>query len=547
MRLVKIDIDGYERKYIFEQALRKGVLKNAIVFTIDNDSIVKHISLNNISLGIARWDEQGYVGSYRWESEDELKRMSYLAKHFSISFLADDAIDIEFADSIRKEIFTDLHDPYLRKIINEFCTTDKEDAIIFNTDRYSVEALKKKTKKKAKKKIAKKAILFWSLGIVSALAVLFAVFLIVKNVFIDPEEDLETLQGKINAGVLILPTDFLSSEVPSAYINRKRNLKALLTYDVLPVLGNFKKRLFKALKSKNKKIQLTSVVKMPLDLGMKKDEILDGWIYLEKQEQINNFISHYSSKYNPDKGELASFYSDFYYYNIMPLVYNFSANKSYKFIDSLVENLHINYFLDTFLSELNKNKNSNYATEILFSILQLLQDQQQIIELLLMDWKEDLIPARIKKYPRYFILDNILTRYKEKLNKKKIKNTKQGVHYFYKLQMRILKWMHKKIPGSYRKGDIQFEIARLLWRTGNQNKKKNLMKKALGIWKKLGKVSGGLTKGRKIVIKKMLSFFKKNKKLNKKDQKKINYYLYELHAKKYNKKEARKTKLLWQD
>lgn len=312
------------------------------------------------------------------------------------------------------------------------------------------------------------------------------------------------------------------SGVKDSYIYRKRHYEDLIVKEVFPTLSSIDKpfeqilqeapRALDKYNERNEIIQKYrkwtegEVVENRPNVRIFKESTRDGRTPLEfpkssretyfnstlresKESQLYNFITRYF-KFDPDKGDLPVAVRELYYDNLQRIVYNFSPDPTYLYIDYFDENLNKEDFLRNSLSQSARIKGTKTQTELLFAIHDIYEIQQRAWQLFF-DF-ENLyknLPADQKKKLRYETLRRIVERYKPVLEQKKIFNYQDAVRVYGGKREEVADYILKNSPEQYRKADALFEKGRIRWDIGTMSNSDKEKAEAIEIWKSIGENS----------------------------------------------------------
>jgi hypothetical protein len=309
-----------------------------------------------------------------------------------------------------------------------------------------------------------------------------------------------------------------NSGVTDSYIFRKRHFEDLIVKEVFPTLHNvdkpFEQILQEASVDLNKYNERNEIIhkfrkwstgelaenrptvritkqgqnleQKPLSFPREeRKKYLDSTLKETKETQLYNFMNRYFN-YDPDKGDLPAAVRDLYYDNLQRMVFSFSDDQTYLFIDYFDENLNKEDFLKNSLYQASRLKKTKTQTELLFAIENIYEIQQRA-------WQhffkfENMyknLPDDKKNRLRIETLRRIRERYKPLLENKKIQNYDDAIKVYGKKREEILDYITRNTPDKYRVTDALFEKGRLHWDMGVQLKDEGQKKKAIEIWKNI--------------------------------------------------------------
>lgn len=117
----------------FASFLKEDYIERLVKISIKNGSAVT-IYFSSNSFGTATWMKgKGFVESHRWEVEDDLKDISYLAKHYP-ALLENGMVSEDYAfDKIVSDVLMNMIDPGLSSDIYKVLKSSEEE-IVLNWD-----------------------------------------------------------------------------------------------------------------------------------------------------------------------------------------------------------------------------------------------------------------------------------------------------------------------------------------------------------------------------------------------------------------------------
>src|SRR5690606_11159255 len=96
----------------------------------------------------------------------------------------------------------------------------------------------------------------------------------------------------------------------------------------------------------------------------------------DKTQQLSNFINRYF-QYDPNEGDLPIATRELYFKNLERLLYSFSSDQTYLYLDFYLENLNKADFLYQALNQAARLDGTKTATELLFTIERIYEIQQR--------------------------------------------------------------------------------------------------------------------------------------------------------------------------
>jgi len=224
----------------------------------------------------------------------------------------------------------------------------------------------------------------------------------------------------------------------------------------------------------------------PLDFpAPARQQYFDQTLVEDKTLQLSNFINKYYD-YDPNKGDLPIATRELYYQNLERLLYSYSSDPTYFYLDYYFENLNKEDFLFNALNKASKLNGTKTATELLFIIEEIYHIQQRA-------WRSyfdfEAIYPRISEQKRDRLrvetLRRVGERYKEILEKKEIKNFQEIEQKYLQRRLEIIEHIINHTPQAYRLEDALFERAAILWQIGMRSNDKELKNNAISQWQSL--------------------------------------------------------------
>jgi len=177
---------------------------------------------------------------------------------------------------------------------------------------------------------------------------------------------------------------------------------------------------------------------------------------------------------------------ELYYQNLERLLYSFSNDPTYFYLDYYYENLNKEDFLFNALNKASKLDGTKTATELLFIIEEIYHIQQRA-------WRsyfdfEAIYPRIVgQKSDRLRVetLRRVGERYKAILEKKEIKNFQEIERKYLQRRLEIIEHIINHTPQAYRLEDALFERAAILWQIGMRSNDKKLKNNAISQWQLL--------------------------------------------------------------
>ena len=307
-----------------------------------------------------------------------------------------------------------------------------------------------------------------------------------------------------------------NTEVGNAYKFRDRKHEDIVIKEVFPTIHDIEKPFHEILKQANKKMKdyterndiieafrdpLTAK-KSSLEIRFKAEEEVEGTPVLnfppaerqayfdktlaeDKTKQLGDFIQKYF-KYDPNKGDLPIATRELYYQNLERLLYSFSTDNTYFYLDYYLENLNKEDFLFNALDQVSKLDGSKTATELLF-ILQELYDIQQRAWRVYFDFGKTYEKISKEKGNRLRVetLRRVDERYKPVLESKNLTNYAELQKKYLQRRLEITDHIINNTPNRYRIHDAQFAQASVLWEMGVLENNSVKINQAIQTWNSL--------------------------------------------------------------
>jgi len=298
----------------------------------------------------------------------------------------------------------------------------------------------------------------------------------------------------------------------------------------------------------------------PLDFPPEsRQKFFDSTLQVSKEKQLSDFIGQYF-QYDPDKGDLPITVREFYTNNLERLVYTFSGDRNYFYLDFYLENLNKEDFLHHALSQAGELQGTKTSTELLLVIERLYEIQQRAwANYFEFDKKFDKLPADKKLSLRVETLRRVNEKYKNILNEKGFTEFSSLEEKYQEKRQEILSYIIANTPDNYRMHDALFEQAEVLWQIGlkkNDTAKKN---QAIEQWSYLINLAdkNDLLPSEKenflnlkylpILDEKLRAYTQAPIDGRAKYERKINLYLKQRPIKRLQRKREREAKLLWDE
>jgi len=306
------------------------------------------------------------------------------------------------------------------------------------------------------------------------------------------------------------------SQVGKSYVYRNRHHEDIVVKDVFPTihsinesfedvlnvapeqLNEFEKRndIIEQYRSQNSNEQTMLTVEIipeqgSEDLGplhfpeAERQQYFDKTLRVDKTQQLSNFIDKYF-QYDPSEGDLPIATRELYSKNLERVLYTFSTDPTYHYLDFYLENLNKEDFLHNALSQASKLDGSKTATELLFAIERIHEIQQRAWGTFY-DFKSlyESIPPQKRNRLRVETLRRANERYRDVLKNKGITNYGEIEKKYLQRRYEILDHIVKNTPGTYRLQDALFEQGAVLWEMGQKNNDESLTLLAVVQWQSL--------------------------------------------------------------
>lgn len=309
-----------------------------------------------------------------------------------------------------------------------------------------------------------------------------------------------------------------NSKVSNKYIHRDRNHEDIVIKEVFPTIHSINESFEDLLKiapqqlnefeSRNKIIEQyrnpkggeerSFTVELPYQQNQKNENLgaldfppderqtfFDETIKLDKSEQLSGFIAKYFD-YDPNEGDLPVATRELYAQNLERLLYTFSTDPSYFYLDFYLENLNKEEFLQNALYQASRLNGSKTATELLFSIEAIYEIQQRTWRSYF-DFEElyQSLPEERKNRLRIETIRRVNERYKEVLQEKGIKDLSDLENKYRQRRLEIINHIINNTPDGYRLQDAKFNRGVVLWEMGMKNNDADLKQQAVTQWQSL--------------------------------------------------------------
>jgi hypothetical protein len=216
-----------------------------------------------------------------------------------------------------------------------------------------------------------------------------------------------------------------------------------------------------------------------------RQKFFDKTLTQDKTSQLSNFIDKYF-QYDPNEGDLPIATRELYAKNLERLLYTFSSDPSYLFLDFYLENLNKEDFLHKALYQASRLDGSKTSTELLFSIERIYEIQQRA-------WRSyfeferlyEKITEEKRSRLRIETLHRVDKRYKSVLQQKEIKEYDELEKKYLQRRYEIMEHIIINTPEKYRLHDAYFEQAAILWDTALKTENDQLTRQAISQWQSL--------------------------------------------------------------
>lgn len=138
MRLSQIKEVENRRKFYFEEYLREDFVSRGLIVSLREDNSISSLSFNSTTFGTMTFDaEKGLTSCFGWESDDKLRSLSYISKHYKSHFI-NSSFNPDLAALIYSDIGSRLPDDQIKSAIDQFIVSPEEQVRLDLSD-YSVE------------------------------------------------------------------------------------------------------------------------------------------------------------------------------------------------------------------------------------------------------------------------------------------------------------------------------------------------------------------------------------------------------------------------
>jgi len=289
--------------------------------------------------------------------------------------------------------------------------------------------------------------------------------------------------------------------ISDVYINRNRHHEDIVVKEVFPTIHDIDEPFEEILKAAPEKLddylQRDEIIEQYRDPQLQKDNdrlqvdivrntndgslgaldfpeparqvYFDNTLQEDKTQQLATFIENYF-KYDPNDGDLPIAIRELYYQNLERLLYSFSSDPTYFYLDYYLENLNKEDFLNHALYQASRLDGSKTATELLFIIEEIYKIQQRAwLSYFQFNALYEKIPPEKRDRLRVETLKRVGERYKEILENKDIKRFQDIENKYRQRRLEIIEHIIKNSPQNYRLQDAYFEYAAIKWEMGVQN------------------------------------------------------------------------------
>ena len=309
-----------------------------------------------------------------------------------------------------------------------------------------------------------------------------------------------------------------NSRVSSKYIHRERNHEDIVIKEVFPTIHNIndsfedilkaapqqlsefesRNEIIERFRHPNAREERAFTVELPYqqdqnneNLGAldfppeQRQKFFDETITHDKSKQLSEFIAKYF-RYDPNEGDLPAATRELYSQNLERLLYTFSSDPTYFYVDFYLENLNKEDFLQRALFQAARLNGSKTGTELLFSIESIYEIQQRA-------WRSyfdfealyQALPEERKNRLRVETIRRVNERYREVLQEKEIKDLNDLENKYRQRRLEIINHIIKHTPEGYRLADAQFNRGVVLWEMALQNNDADLKQQAVTQWQAL--------------------------------------------------------------
>ncbi len=307
-----------------------------------------------------------------------------------------------------------------------------------------------------------------------------------------------------------------NSQVSDRYIHRERHHEDIVVKEVFPTIHSidkpFEEILQQAPENLNDFVERNEIIKryrsqepseasqLTVTLENKKTQSNFGPLHFppeerqrffdsslpdDKSQQLTEFIQKYFN-YDPNEGDLPIATRELYFQNLERLLYTFSSDSTYFFLDFYLENLNKEDFLNNALYQAGRLDGSKTSTELLFALERIYEIQQRAWGAYF-DFENvyKKLPEEKKNRLRVETLRRVDERYKSVLEKKGIENFESIEEKYLQRRYEIMEHIINNTPDGYRKQDALFEQAVILWQMGLQKEDEVKKQQAISQWQAL--------------------------------------------------------------
>ena len=308
-------------------------------------------------------------------------------------------------------------------------------------------------------------------------------------------DDSRSLKGYEDTFEKIIP----NSGVSESYIGRERHYEDITVKEVFPTLSTIDKpfeeiieqapealsdhlerneviqkyREWRAGEIQEERIQIRRTEysgqsgRAPLNFPEEeRKEYFDRTLTKTKEEQLKNFVGSFMD-HDPDKGDLPIAVRELYYENLQRIAYSFSGDPTYFYLDYYEENLNKEDFLKHSLYQVSRLKGSKTMTEMLFSLHDIYEIQQNAMNMYLQfRTMYSGLPPEKREQLHIETLHRVDERYKKLVEEKNITNRDEVTELYTSKRLEIIDFLIQNTPGGYRLDDALYEKARIHWERG---------------------------------------------------------------------------------
>ncbi len=222
----------------------------------------------------------------------------------------------------------------------------------------------------------------------------------------------------------------------------------------------------------------------PLNFPLQeRQSFFDRTLAMDKNQQMSEFIRRYF-QYDPNEGDLPIATRELYAKNLERLVYTFSSDPTYHYLDFYLENLNKEDFLHHALDQSARLQGTKTAIELLFAVERIYEIQQRTWRIFF-KFDEYFPKLALEQQDRLRVetLKRVGDRYRLILAEKNIESIEDLERKYREKRYQIMEHILNTGPDSYRQIDAAIEQGLVLWEMGLAANDQQYKQKAIKQWK----------------------------------------------------------------